>query len=533
MTTSRHRDIATLIEPMPGDAPQGRQWIVVIGIDHYLGWSRLHNAASDANGILRVFQQLGFAALRAPLLDQGASGDALRRLVTDELADLDPADSLVLFFAGHGHTVTREYPGGARVKDGYLIPVDGARPGSGSGSGTGTWLRLDSWLADIARCPAKHILILLDACHSGIALGSILRWRCEHLVAPRREPLAHLRTRRSRRIITSALDDQRAMDSGPLAGHSLFTGCLIEALTGRIAAHVDGFVTGSEIGLYVQRRVAEYPGSTQTPDYGALELDDRGELVLAIQPGSQWSDLPSQSAPAESAAPVRPAAAAAARRPASTRSWLRLAVGLAAATALGSIITLRANQRRDDARTAAPAPAARSSTLVDSHDGALVGAASIAPAPAPVAPADRGRDGDVTFIGAADPDPRALTPPRAAGTALSHGRNQRPARDGGRAPAQTTPTAESTATTAAPTDVPTYASALSLTSDSATPAAAAPRDPLTAACSKANFASVYNASAPGTAAVRAALRSLKSCRDTGLLSNDEFDRFQAALVARL
>ena len=83
--------------------------------------------------------------------------------------------------------------------------------------------------------------------------------------------------------MTSALDDQRAMDGGPVPGHSLFTGCLIEAIRGGLAAATgQRVVTGSEIGYYVRRCVSEYPGSSQTPDFGALELDDRGELLVTL-----------------------------------------------------------------------------------------------------------------------------------------------------------------------------------------------------------------------------------------------------------
>lgn len=149
------------------------------------------------------------------------------------------------------------------------------------GGRIGTWIRLDNWLSDAAHLPVRHLLIVLDACHSGIALAPVVRWRGENIAAT--EPIEHLRMRRSRRIITSALDDQLAMDSGPVPGHSLFTGCLIEALTGGLVATIDdSLVTGTEIGHYVQRRVATYPNSKQTPDFGTLELDDRGELVLRL-----------------------------------------------------------------------------------------------------------------------------------------------------------------------------------------------------------------------------------------------------------
>lgn len=274
-----YRDVVPSDRQPSRDVRAGGAYIAVIGVDRYRTWDRLHNAVSDARGALRLFAGLGFELVAPPLFDESATGDALRRLVVDDLSGLGEDDSLVLFFAGHGHTMTRTV-GGASVRDGYLIPADGDRPGGRAG----TWVRLESWLTEITRIPAKHILVILDACHSGLALGPILQWRSRGRENARREPLEDLRARRSRRIMTSALDDQLAMDGGPVPGHSLFTGCLIEAMTGGLVASTGHrIVTGSEIGHYVQRRVSEYPGSAQTPDFGALELDDRGDLLVRIR----------------------------------------------------------------------------------------------------------------------------------------------------------------------------------------------------------------------------------------------------------
>lgn len=255
----------------------GKKYVAVVGINRYSAWPSLGNAVQDARGTLDAFVQLGFTLARVPLLDEAATGAALHRLVTDELGTLGADDSLVLFFAGHGHNVVTTFDDGTLTKKGYLIPADaGAAPRQ-----VATWVRLDSWLNEISQLPPKHILVILDACHSGVALDPVIRWRGEDVRLA--EPLEKLRARRSRRIITSALDDQLAMDSGPVEGHSLFTGCLIEALTGGLMAKTGETVTtGSALGIHVQQRVTTYPSSRQTPDFGALHLDNRGELVIEL-----------------------------------------------------------------------------------------------------------------------------------------------------------------------------------------------------------------------------------------------------------
>lgn len=255
----------------------GRRVISVIGIDDYVAWPRLGNARSDAVGVQQVFQQLGFVEVTPPLLDRDATGQAMHRLVADDLRTrLSPDDSLVLFFAGHGRTETTRL-GGKLVKTGYAIPADAEL----SGDHTASWIRLDTWLSHVARLPPRHILVILDACYSGVALGAV-KVRDAELPT---DPVDALQTRLSRRIITSALDDQRALDGGLYPHHSLFTGFLIDGLSRDLADGRRQHVTGSELGLYLQRRVRDHTRSTQTPDFGALDHDDRGEFLVPILTG--------------------------------------------------------------------------------------------------------------------------------------------------------------------------------------------------------------------------------------------------------
>jgi hypothetical protein len=91
-------------------------------------------------------------------------------------------------------------------------------------------------------------------------------------------------TRMSRKVITSARRDQRALDGGPVPDHSLFTGTLIDGLDNK-KADLDGnnLVTSSELGLYVQQQVGQASKSEQTPDCGSFLLDDRGEMVISFR----------------------------------------------------------------------------------------------------------------------------------------------------------------------------------------------------------------------------------------------------------
>lgn len=202
-------------------AGAGRHLMLAIGIDRYRHWRRLDNAVADALGAGALLRRLGFEDIVPPLLDERATGKAIDALVTDELTGLRASDSLIVFFAGHGGARTQR-TGGRDVRTGYLIPVDGAESG-----GVHSWIELDAWLRRISRLPPRHILVILDACFSGIALSSVIKWGrgSGALIGL---PFAAANAKPSRLVITSALDDEHAMDSGPMPGHSLFTDCLLE-----------------------------------------------------------------------------------------------------------------------------------------------------------------------------------------------------------------------------------------------------------------------------------------------------------------
>jgi hypothetical protein len=252
--------------------PRGRRHIVTIGVDRYQHCGTLKNAVNDAKGALRAFTELGFQQ-RATLYDEEATGEALDRLVRRELRGLAAEDSLVVFFAGHGFTEITPFADGTKIRVGYLVPVDGDH------KQPGTCLRLRTWLDELAHLPVQHILVILDSCKSGIALEPMQRWHNAEPVAHIGPLLEKLEHRRSRRVITSARDDQFASDKGPKAGHSLFTGFLLDGLAGGATMGAP-YTTSTMIGAFVQQQVLNYPQSRQTPDFGVLQLDDHGELVM-------------------------------------------------------------------------------------------------------------------------------------------------------------------------------------------------------------------------------------------------------------
>ena len=266
------RDIGAVSTSTPEAVRIGRKVIATIGIDRYQHWRPLANAVGDANGALNLFRRLGFEEAVPPLRDAEATRAALDQLVTEDLTALGSDDSLIIFYAGHGGARDHRRAG-RESKTGYLIPIDAEH------HKPSTWIDLVGWLRAISLLPPRHILVIVDACYSGIALDPVVKWRDDESVHP--APFETLQARSSRRIITSALDDERALDGGPVSGHSLFTGCLIEGLTCGIPG-LNGQTTGADLAVWLRQRVRTYPEAKQTPDFGTFDFHDRGEIVIPL-----------------------------------------------------------------------------------------------------------------------------------------------------------------------------------------------------------------------------------------------------------
>lgn len=92
---------------------------LVIGMDHYTekGWPKLSMAIKDADAVAHALKAQGFAVTIAKDLKSNDLDRTFRDFFIHEGAD--PESRLLVWFAGHGHTIQGE---------GYLVPVDGPDP---------------------------------------------------------------------------------------------------------------------------------------------------------------------------------------------------------------------------------------------------------------------------------------------------------------------------------------------------------------------------------------------------------------------
>ena len=135
-----------------------------------------------------------------------------------------------------------------------------------------TFIRWDELTRNAELIRAKHVLFVMDACYGGLALTG-------HLHAGSTRFLKDMMLRYSRQVLTAGKADEVVADSGgPIPGHSVFTGHLIEGLRGS-AATEGGVITASSLMAYVYGKVAHDKNSHQTPHYGHFDGD--GDFIIS------------------------------------------------------------------------------------------------------------------------------------------------------------------------------------------------------------------------------------------------------------
>jgi hypothetical protein len=289
---------AVFIRPEPTSAPTQlyrKSYALVIGIDSYTnGWQRLTNAVSDAQRVARILAEQGFDVRP----ESNLTGDELEKTIKEWflLAGQDEDARLLVWIAGHGHTIVR--PGVGNV-NAYIVPADAPNPLDVPPSERRE-VQIDflrkafplTRFGDLMRqSTARHILVIFDTCFAGHIFSAV-----------RSAPPAISRDTLlpARQFITSGTAGQTVSDDG------MFQRLFVDAITGKepnADANKDGYVTANELGLFLQQKVTNLTRNLQTPDFGSLREEgyDRGDFVFSIpkQTTSPTPERPRLQASAE------------------------------------------------------------------------------------------------------------------------------------------------------------------------------------------------------------------------------------------
>ena len=244
---------------------------LLIGASAYTnGWPKLPQVPDDLRAVRAVLERQGFAVTEVIDPDHRALRRAFDEFINAHGADEDSKDNRLLFyFAGHGHTLDESFGG----KMGYILPVDTPPPQRDLAGFRATALDMQQIETYARRIQAKHALFVFDSCFSG-SIFALSRGASEHISYKAARPV--------RQFITSGGADEKVPDQ------SLFRAQWVAALDGEGDLTGDGYVTGAELGLFLQNTVAKYSRGSQHPQYGTLRDPrlDKGDFVFQVAAGA-------------------------------------------------------------------------------------------------------------------------------------------------------------------------------------------------------------------------------------------------------
>jgi uncharacterized caspase-like protein len=248
---------ATPAPALAADPQAGRYYALVIGINNYRHMAPLKTAADDAREVASVLQgRFGFET--QVLID--ADRSQIISAINSYRRRLDENDSLLIYYAGHGHN-DRE------ADKGYWLPVDARLDDNAN------WISADDITTNTKVIPARHVLIISDSCYSGTIYRGIEPSLTEPVARDRF--IRKMAGGKSRMLMASGGNEPVADGGG--GRHSVFANALLRGL-GRMEQNI---FTGAELFRdYVQESVAGR--ANQTPEYSPLRNSghDSGDFVF-------------------------------------------------------------------------------------------------------------------------------------------------------------------------------------------------------------------------------------------------------------
>jgi formylglycine-generating enzyme required for sulfatase activity len=255
---------------------------LVIGVSDYTaGWPDLESVTKDVESVSAALEGQGFNVVRVlnPTKRElaAAFGDFIDQY------GYDAENRLLFYYSGHGYTQELH---GRPV--GYLVPSDAPNPNEDRKGFSRKSLRMTQILSWSKQIEAKHALFLFDSCFS----GSVLKERA--LVVP--QQIRRVTSKPVRQFISAGSAGQT------VPADSIFRPSFIRGIRGEADLDKDGYVTGTELGLFLQKRVASYD-TGQTPQFGKIKdpLYDEGDFVFAL-PKMVTEPEPSSTAAAPASA---------------------------------------------------------------------------------------------------------------------------------------------------------------------------------------------------------------------------------------
>ena len=148
------RGLAGVVTAPDGSAV-GKQWLLVVGIDKYQTFPDLRCCVRDARAVRDVCRERYLFDHVLELYNADATRQAIVGKLRQLAQETQPADSVLIYYAGHGHQ-------DELLGTGFWLPHDATRNDA-------TWVA-NTYIRNYLRAnvmKAKHVLLVSDSCFSG------------------------------------------------------------------------------------------------------------------------------------------------------------------------------------------------------------------------------------------------------------------------------------------------------------------------------------------------------------------------------
>ena len=220
---------------------------LVIGVGDYEHWPCLEQVPSEIGKVSQILRKHGFSVEEVVNPDDKELEAAFNQFIDNY--GYNKKNRLLFFYAGHGYTMDDG-------KSGYLVPKNAPDPRKDRIGFLRNALDMNQILAWCRKMRAKHALFLFDSCFS----GTIFKQRALPDTPP---AISRLASKPVRQFITAGTAGEQVPAS------STFTPAFVDALEyGLGDLNNDGYISGTELGLYLQDKVPRHV--RQTPQYGKI-----------------------------------------------------------------------------------------------------------------------------------------------------------------------------------------------------------------------------------------------------------------------
>ncbi len=243
---------------------------LVIGVSDYqehpnapFNWHDLPGVATDIQLVRSALEKHSFHVV----VVENPNHEELEKAFKDFIQSygFDPNNRLLFFFSGHGFTLNLS----TGLNMGYIVPSDAPPPDWDQRGFLNKAMDMQQMEVYAKRIQAKHALFLFDSCFSG-SIFSLTKAAPAYINYKTNLPV--------RQFITSGRADEKVPDE------SIFRAQFISALEGEADADGDGYLTGNELGTFIEKKVINYSKDSQHPQFGTLRNPylDKGDFVFSL-----------------------------------------------------------------------------------------------------------------------------------------------------------------------------------------------------------------------------------------------------------